>query len=30
MFVEEGVELGAEGLDVIIEPQLHRANISST
>jgi hypothetical protein len=30
MFVEEGDELGAEGLDVVIEPQLHSVNISST
>jgi hypothetical protein len=30
MFVEEADELGAEGLDVVTEPQLHRPNISST
>ena len=30
MLVEERDELGAEGLDLVIEPQLHRPNISST
>jgi hypothetical protein len=30
MLVEEGDELGAELLDVVVEPQLHRSNISST
>ena len=30
MFVEERDELGAECLDLVIEPQLHRPNISST
>jgi hypothetical protein len=30
MFVEEGDELRAEGLDLVVERQLHNANISST
>jgi hypothetical protein len=30
MFVEEGDELGAKRLDLVVEPQLHRPNISST
>ena len=30
MLVEERDELGAECLDLVVEPQLHRANISST